>query len=92
MEVRFKPDKEESTIVALRALSTSARDIVSRAIDTLSSAQSLHEAKEALLGDMEIDGNTFSIKIRENFQFVVAGLFGESDDEDILEIEVIKYE
>lgn len=92
MEVRIRPGKEQSTISALSALSSSAKEYVSRAIEVLEAAESLHEAKEALLDDMEIDGNTFSIKIRENFQFVVAGLLGESEDEEILEIEVIYYE
>ena len=92
MEVRLKQGKEASTIAALEQLSSIARDEVALIFDVLESALSLKEAKEALLGDMMLEGNTFSVSIRENFQFIVAGLLGESDNDEILLVEVMLYE
>lgn len=92
MEVRLKQGKEASTIAALEQLSSIAREEVALIFDVLESALSLEEAKEALLGDMLLEGNTFSVSIRENFQFIVAGLLGESDSNDILLVEVMLYE
>lgn len=92
MEVRLKQGKEASTIAALEQLSSIAKEEVALIFDVLESALSLKEAKEALLGDMMLEGNTFSISIRENFQFIVAGLLGESDNDEILLVEVMLYE
>lgn len=92
MEVRLKQGKEASTIAALEQLSSIAREEVALIFDVLESALSLKEAKEALLGDMMLEGNTFSVSIRENFQFIVAGLLGESDNDEILLVEVMLYE
>lgn len=92
MEVRLKQGKEASTIAALEQLSSIAKDEVALIFDVLESALSLEEAKEALLDDMMLEGNTFSVSIRENFQFIVAGLLGESDSNEILLVEVMLYE
>ncbi len=46
---------------------------------------------QALLDDMLLEGNCFSVSIRENFQFVVAGVLGQSADENVLLIEVKLY-
>lgn len=92
MEVRVKPGKEASTIAALKQLPSIAKDEVTLVFDVLENASSLEEAKEALQGDMALEGNTFSVSIRENFQFIVAGLLGESDNDEILLVEVMLYE
>lgn len=92
MQVVVKPGKEASTQIAINSLSALAKEEVTDVIDVLVNALSLQEAKEALLGDMVLDGNSFSVSIRENFQFVVAGLLGESEDDEMLMIEVIRYE
>jgi hypothetical protein len=92
LEVRLKQGKEASTLAALEQLSSIAREEVALIFDVLESAVSLKEAKAALLGDMLLEGNTFSVSIRENFQFIVAGLLGESDNDEILLVEVMLYE
>lgn len=92
MEVRLKPGKEASTLAALEQLSSIAREEVALIFDVLESAVSLKEARAALLGDMLLEGNRFSVSIRENFQFIVAGLLGESDNYEILLVEVMLYE
>lgn len=92
MEVRLKPGKEASTLAALEQLSSIAREEVALIFDVLESAVSLREARAALLGDMLLEGNRFSVSIRENFQFIVAGLLGESDNYEILLVEVMLYE
>jgi len=91
LRVVVKPGKEASTAAAINSLSALAREEVTDVIDILVNAISLQEAKEVLLGNMVIEGNRFSVSIKENFQFVVAGLLGESEGEDMLMIEVIRY-
>ncbi|MGP9800439.1 hypothetical protein [Rheinheimera sp. NSM] len=92
MQVVIKPGKEASTTAAIGSLPSLAREEVTDVIDILVNAMSLQEAKEILLDDMVIEGNSFSVSIKENFQFVVAGLLGESEGEDMLMIEVIRYD
>ncbi len=90
----LKPGTEASTQAALVELSAMARAEVSEVIQVLEMAESLQEAKQALLDDMLIDNNCFSVSIRENFQFVVAGVLGQSAeraDEEMLMIEVRLY-
>ncbi|SNY53842.1 hypothetical protein SAMN06297280_2470 [Arsukibacterium tuosuense] len=91
MRVVVKPGKEASTEAAINSLSAVAREEITDVIDVLVNAISLQEAKEVLLGDMVLEGNGFSVSIRENFQFVVAGLLGESEGNEMLLIEVIHY-
>ena len=92
MQVVIKPGKEASTTAAIGSLPSLAREELTDVIDILGNAISLQEAKEILLDDMVITGNRFSVSIKENFQFVVAGLLGESEGEDMLMIEVIRYD
>ena len=92
MQVVIKPGKEASTTAAIDSLPSLAREEVTDVIDILVNTMSLQEAKEILLDDMVITGNRFSVSIKENFQFVVAGLLGESEGEDMLMIEVIRYD
>jgi len=89
--VLLKPGTETSTKEALLQLSAMAKDEVSEIIQVLELAESLQEAKQALLDDMLLEGNCFSVSIRENFQFVVAGVLGQSADENVLLIEVKLY-
>lgn len=91
MRVVVKPGKEAFTEAAINSLSAFAREEVTDVIDILVNSLSLQEAKDALLGDMVLEGNSFSVSIRENFQFVVAGLLGESDGDEMLMIELIRY-
>ena len=91
MLVTLKPGTEGSTQAALAELSAIARDEVSDVIQVLEMAESLQDAKQALLDDMLIDGSCFSVFIRENFQFVVAGVLGQSTDDEVLMIEVKLY-
>jgi hypothetical protein len=90
LQVVIKPGKEASTTAAIGSLPSLAREELTD--DILVNAMSLQEAKEILLDDMVIEGNSFSVSIKENFQFVVAGLLGESEGEDMLMIEVIRYD
>jgi hypothetical protein len=71
-------------------MSQSAAQKVTEVMQILSKSVSLQEAKKALLGDMAIDGESFSILIKENFQFVVAGILGQEQD-DLLIVEVKAY-
>ena len=91
MRVVVKPGKETFTEAAINSLSALAREEVTDVIDILVNSISLQEAKEVLLDDMVLQGNSFSVSIRENFQFVVAGILGESEDDKMLMIEVISY-
>ncbi|MDX1539468.1 hypothetical protein [Arsukibacterium sp.] len=91
MRVVVKPGKEACTEAAINSLSALAREELTDIIDILVNSISLQEAKEVLLDDMVLQGNSFSVSIRENFQFVVAGLIGESEDDEMLMIEVISY-
>lgn len=90
MQVVLKLGTEESTRSALREMSKSAAQKVTEVMQILSKSVSLQEAKKALLGDMAIDGESFSILIKENFQFVVAGILGQEQD-DLLIVEVKAY-
>ena len=90
LQIVLKPGTEDTTRNALRNMSASAVQKVSEVMQILDKSVSLQEAKKALLGDMATDGESFSIVIKENFQFVVAGVLGQEQD-DMLIVEVKSY-
>lgn len=91
MDLVFKSGTKGETESILSGMSAETMTEVSAVLQILANADSLEEAKSLLLDEMDINGKSFSIVVKRNFQFVIAGVFGE-DKKGTLIVEVKSYE
>lgn len=91
MNFAYKSGTKGKTESVLSGMSEETMTEVSAVLQILANAESLEEAKSLLLDEMDINGKSFSIVVKRNFQFVIAGVFGE-DEKGTLIIEVKSYE
>lgn len=92
MKVFLNREREQETLRSLSLLSPQAKDTVTMIFEVLEAAASMVEVEAILLSDLQIAENAFTITVRENFQFVVAGVLGEIEGDDAVIIEVVRYE